>query len=281
MHVRIFAHVRPAPFASRARGGRFALNAKILVATTKPYWMPDDDVYLPVRVGAALADDAGGLPPRFARDDAGEDISQRNPRYCELTALYWGWKNLDCDYLGLVHHRRHFRGSGPRRVLRAAELDALLEQAPVLVGRPRDYRIETVESHYAHTFDGAHLDAVRATLAAGRPAFLDAFEQVLGGTRLHICNMAVMRRDILDRYCTWLFDVLFACERRIDFSGMSPFEERVMGRLAERLLDTWLVATGTPFAECPVVSLEKTNWAKKGGAFLAAKFLGRPYRQSF
>ena len=256
-------------------------DAKILVATTRPYWMPDDGAYLPVRVGAALADGTEDLPPRFARDDTGENISEKNPRYCELTALYWGWKNLGCDYLGLAHYRRHFRGSGPRRVLDAAGMAALLEQAPVLVARPRDYCIETVESHYAHTFDAAHLDAMRATLAARRPDFLDAFEQVLGGTRLHICNMAVMRRDVLDEYCTWLFDLLFSCEKLIDFTGMTPFEARVMGRLAERLLDTWLLATGIPFAECPAVSLERTNWAKKGGAFLAAKFFGRSYRKSF
>ncbi len=256
-------------------------NAKILVATTKPYWMPDDGIYLPVRVGAALEGGAWELPPHFARDDAGENISGRNPRYCELTALYWGWKNLDCEYLGLAHYRRHFRGAGPRRTMTAAELDAALEKAPVLVTRPRDYRIETVESHYAHTFDGAHFDAMRATLAERQPEFADAFERVLSGTRLHICNMAVMRRDVLDEYCTWLFDVLFSCEERIDFSGMTPFEERVMGRLAERLLDTWLLATNTPFTECAAVSLEKTNWAKKGGAFLAAKFFGRAYKKSF
>ncbi len=305
------------------------VNAKILVATTKPYWMPDDELYLPVRVGAALAGDAGGTgvdaslrdadgegggasmgvaagagsasagvgvgagaangedgdatewPPRFTRDDVGEHISEKNPRYCELTALYWGWRNLDCEYLGLVHYRRHFRGSGPRHVLAGGDLDALLEKAPVVVARPRDYHIETVKSHYAHTFDVAHFDALAATIAERSPAFLEAFEQVLGGTRLHICNMAVMRRDILDAYCTWLFDVLFACEERIDFSGMTPFEQRVMGRLAERLLDTWLLATNTPFTECAAVNLEKTNWAKKGGAFLAAKFLGRPYKESF
>ena len=247
-------------------------NAKILVATTKPYWMPDDGIYLPVRVGAALEGGAWELPPRFVRDDAGENISGKNPRYCELTALYWGWKNLDCEYLGLAHYRRHFRGAGPCRTMTAAELDAALEKAPVLVTRPRDYRIETVESHYAHTFDGAHFDAVRATLAERQPGFLDAFERVLGGTRLHICNMAVMRRDVLDEYCTWLFDILFEVEKRLDVSGYSPSDQRVFGYLAERLLDVYVLNHHLRWVQCPVVNLESQHWLRKGRAFVKRKF---------
>ena len=62
---------------------------------------------------------------------------------------------------------------------------------------------------------------------------------------------------------------------------MSAFEQRVMGRLSERLLDTWLNCTHTPYVECGVQNLEHTNWLKKGGSFLAAKFLGKRYTKSF
>ena len=239
--------------------------------------MPEGEPYLPVQVGAARAERELG----YARDDSGENISVRNPRYCELTALYWGWKNLDAPALGLAHYRRHFRGDGPRKVLDAAGLDTLLEVAPVVVGHARNYHIETVESHYAHTFDGAHLEAMRRTLAEREPGFSAAFDRVLAGKRLHICNMLVMRRDVLDAYCSWLFPLLFDCERRIDFSGLTPFEARVMGRVAERLLDPWLETTGTPFVECGITNLESSHWVKKGRAFLAAKFLGRRYEKSF
>ena len=79
------------------------MNAKIIIATHKMYDMPQDDIYLPVHVGREGKD---ALP--YQPDNTGDNISAKNPSYCELTGLYWAWKNLDCDYLGLAHYRRHF-----------------------------------------------------------------------------------------------------------------------------------------------------------------------------
>ena len=35
-------------------------------------------------------------------------FSERNGNFCELTGLYWAAKNLDSDYIGIVHYRRYF-----------------------------------------------------------------------------------------------------------------------------------------------------------------------------
>ena len=255
------------------------VTAHILVASHKPYWMPGDSLYIPVQVGAAQHEHLEG----FAHDDTGDNISLKNPRYCELTALWWGWRNLDCDWLGLVHYRRHFAGKDERGILSAQEALQLIQTGNVVVAKARNYRIETIASHYMHTFDqdGSQLDALRAGVEAVSPERLSALEEHLNQTRGHMFNMLFMPRAQLDDYCTWLFDVLEVTEKHIDFSELNDFHARCVGRLGERLLDVWLKSEGIEPHELRMKSLERTNWVKKGGSFLAAKFLRKRYEASF
>ena len=152
-------------------------DIKIIVAAHKKYPMPKDSMYLPVQVGAAGKDDIG-----YTRDDSGDNISTKNPNYCELTGLYWAWKNLKCDYVGLVHYRRNFTqkkqpvirpGRTPERcledVLTQEEADALLEKFDVIVPTRRNYFIETIYSHYANTHYQEHLDVTREIIEERYP----------------------------------------------------------------------------------------------------------------
>ena len=65
--------------------------------------MFSDGVFRPIHVGRALAD----RPLDITGDDTGENISSLNPSFCELTAIFWAWKNdSDADWVGLMHYRR-------------------------------------------------------------------------------------------------------------------------------------------------------------------------------
>lgn len=249
----------------------------VLIATHKPYWVPEDDVYLPVEAGRALHE------PRtpFLGDDTGENISGKNGAFCELTALYWAWKNLtDYDYLGLVHYRRHFARAGLRRsaqrVYTRRDFERALAQAPVLLPRRRHYIIETNASQYVHAHHARDLALLRESIAAHAPGDLPAFDAHMQARSTHICNMFVMRRDLLDDYCHWLFTILFALEPRLDTTHYSTYDQRVYGFLAERLLDVWLTTRGVPYQEVSTVCLEPQHWGRKIARFLWRKWNGRP-----
>ena len=152
-------------------------NIKIIVATHKSFEMPQNkELYLPVHVGCEGKDDLG-----YQGDNTGENISQLNPYYCELTGLYWAWKNLDCDYLGLVHYRRYFTKKTQfykenlkidEVILNQEEIELLLRKGDIIVPKKRNYYIETLYSHYAHTLDASHLDLARKIIEKQQPEYL-------------------------------------------------------------------------------------------------------------
>ena len=250
---------------------------QVLVATHKPYAMPSDPSYLPIFVGAELAE-AAAAASGFRRDDEGEGVSGKNRNWCELTALYWAWKNLaGVDAVGLVHYRRHFKGR--RGIASGAEICAALAGVDAVLPRPRDYFIETTYSQYAHAHHAIDLDETRRILAERHPDCLEAFDSAMKSTRGHRFNMMVMRRPVFDDYCGWLFGILLELERRLDISSYSAYDSRVFGFVSERLLDVYVRAKGVKFVEMPVLNLESQHWPRKILAFLKRKFVSSRTRQ--
>lgn len=247
------------------------MDIKIIVATHKTYKMPQDPLYVPLQVGSEGKPDLG-----YTRDNTGDNISDKNPNYCELTGLYWAWKHLDTDYLGLVHYRRYFsKGMLKKHILQKKDVENLLQQADVILPKKRNYYIETTYNQYIHAHHEEDLVQTKAILAEKYPEYLDAFEKVMQSTSGHRFNMMIMKKDKLDAYCTWLFDVLQELEHRLDITDYTPYDARVYGFVAERLLDVWVETNQIRYVEAPFWYVEKQNWVKKGGRFLRRKFLGK------
>ena len=247
------------------------MEIRIIVAAHKLYWMPEDPIYLPVQVGAAGKESIG-----YRRDDEGENISSRNANYCELTGLYWAWKHVDADYIGLAHYRRHFAngkhaGDKKERVISGAELEEKLKGTDILLPNPRNYWIETSFSQYAHAHHAADLATTRKILSEKYPEYLPMWDKCMKVTTGHRFNMFVMKKDLFDAYCAWLFDVLFELEKRLDISSYNKNDSRVFGFVSERLLDVWIGTNGYAYKDTPYVFMENQNWIVKGGNFLRRK----------
>lgn len=219
------------------------MDIKILIATHKKYWMPSDEVYMPIHVGREGKDNLG-----YVGDNTGENISIKNPNYCELTGLYWAWKNLDCEYIGLCHYRRYFAHKSKsskledkkQAIFTRDDYERLLQQYDVILPKKRNYFIETVRSQYEHAHNKRDLDEIEKIIKMQYPSYIEAFEKVMNSRKLHIYNMFVMNKALFDEYCTWLFDILFTLEKRIDITNYDKYNARVFGFLSERLFNIWL-----------------------------------------
>lgn len=247
---------------------------RILVAAHKPYWMPSEKIYVPVQVGAA---GKKRVNDQWKRDDEGNHISEKNASFCELTGLYWGWKNLDADIYGLCHYRRYFGNrkfwdKKRERLLDADSIRSILSVRDAILPYKRHYWIETRESQYVHAHHREDLIVTENVLREKYPSFVTEWEHMLKTRSGHICNMFIMRRDSFMEYCEWLFDILFEVEKRLDISGYSEKDRRVFGYLGERLLDVWIQTKGLSFEEVPMITLEKQHWVQKGIRFLQRKW---------
>lgn len=256
-------------------------NTKIIIATHKQYQMPNDEIYLPVHVGKEGKEELG-----YVGDNTGINISLKNLNFCELTGLYWARHNLDSDYIGLAHYRRHFKGKQKDKnkfntILTSQELTDLLNETDIVLPKKRKYYIETIYSHYAHTLHAEDLDITREIISEIYPNYLKSFDKIMKRRSAHMFNMFIMKKEYVEEYCDWLFEILFELEKRLDISHYSAFEARLYGRVSEVLLDVWLDYKGYEYKEIPVVFVGKTNWLKKGISFLKAKFFGKKYKESF
>lgn len=250
----------------------------------KNYDKPHDPLYLPLQVGASLSKD------KFleATDDKGDNISNKNKNFCELTGIYYAWKNLDYDNLGLVHYRRYFKGNlkatfnnKTKKILSNDEVEKYLQNCDVIVPKKRNYYIENLYSHYEHTMYIEPLIETGKILQEKYPEYSFEFERLKKRKSAHMFNMFVASKKFCDKYFNFLFDVLFTLEKRVDATIYSDFHARFFGRISELLFDVFLYTNNIKFKEVKVVDIEKINWFKKIKSFLVAKFKKKKYEKSF
>lgn len=252
------------------------MNIKILVAAHKSYWMPDDDVYFPIQVGAAGKKSLG-----WQRDDEGENISVKNSEYCELTALYWAWKNLDADYIGLCHYRRYFvhRSLLARlkpmkyRIFHREDYERLLLKHSLIIptkGKIKvNHNVVTLAEQYCQLHQKVIWENARDIIIKNHPEYTKSLLMVEQLTHMHYCNMFVMSKEQFSGYCAWLFSILFELERRIVEGRNKENKEvslnRELGFLAERLFNVWLKNQKNKIYEAPIKKIEETDlsWGRE------------------
>ena len=250
----------------------------VLVITHKDYEFPDSACYRPLFVGGKIA--SGLKNEDFYQDNSGANISEKNSSFCKLTGLYWAWKNgvfENNEYVGLVHYRRYFAGKAldlkKKQIASESELLTILEKYDVILPRKRNYFIESIYSHYQHAHHIEDLDLTRDVIIELQSEYLESFDAVMQGRKLHLYNMFVMSSEKASEYCHWLFSILFELEQRIDITQYDNYQKRVFGFIAERLFNVWILYNQLNVKYLSVVNLDGENLIKKGLNLLKRKFL--------
>ena len=255
-------------------------KSKILLVTHKSYRFPHDDLYCPIQVGHA----SNNLDLGILRDDEGYSISEKNKNFCELTALYWAWKNNffeNYDYVGMVHYRRFFKGQGVTsfagKILTSAEINTIFQEYDVILPKRRNYWVESIYSHYKNAHNIADLESAKSILHLNFPDYISDFNKVMQGKKLHLYNMFVLRKSDFENYCNWLFTILFELEKKLDITSYDNYQQRVFGFIAERLFNVWIIHNKFRVYEAPVINLEGENYLKKAINLLKRKMLNKGF----
>ncbi|MCR5238144.1 MAG: DUF4422 domain-containing protein [Lachnospiraceae bacterium] len=189
----------------------------------------DKEYEIPIQVGAALTDKH--LFPTL--DSSGEDnISSKNRQYCELTGIYWAWKNDRSDYIGFSHYRRKFE-------LTDEQIDHFMQVGVDVVVTCPIINFETVRSQYGKDHIIDDWDTLMDVIKEMAPDYYESALKVQDEIYYYAYNMFIMKRDIFDKYCSFIFPLLSECEERIG-EREDVYQNRYVGFLAEGLLSVFL-----------------------------------------
>lgn len=211
-----------------------AMDTRIYVMTHKEYTKPESDIYRTLHVGKALGNDFG-----YEGDDTGDNISSKNKNYCELTGIYWLWKNVKCHVVGVCHYRRYFVKD--EDFLNKEYIEKILEDYDIIVPNSSFTKYSSVGEHYEKEHHWKDMLLCREVIKEQCPDYLDAFDLCMNCNLFSVGNMVITKKDIFDSYCQWLFGILFEVEKRVDIKDYDAFQARIMGYLSERLFRVWLL----------------------------------------
>lgn len=222
-------------------------DIKIYVVTFKKYIMPTDNIYIPLHAGCENKESLG-----YVGDNTGDNISLKNQSYCELTGLYWMWKNIKTDYAGLTHYRRYFTNKSNSEIKNAKtteeklkliynreDIENMMQKYDIVAPSTR-LIVKNVYTKYKEQHHIKDLDKCREIIKSKHPKYLETFDKTMKQKTYYICNMFIMKKELLDKYCEWLFSILFELEKTLDISEYSNMQKRVYGFLGERLFNVWI-----------------------------------------
>lgn len=211
----------------------------IYIASHKKFNDPHLSGYAVLQVGAENNVDLG-----YLKDNTGDNISKKNSNYCELTGLYWIWKNTDDSYKGLVHYRRYFGKSNLSNkisdVFQYKDLVDKLDSCDIVLPYKEKFLQNAKDEILISCCTPEIFQALRNIIMNKHHDYLECFDDFFSQNSCSLFNMMFCKKEIFDDYCKWLFDILFDLEEVVNLDELNDYQKRIFGFLSERLLNIWV-----------------------------------------
>lgn len=222
------------------------MSVKIFTMAHKKFNPPRDKMYVPLQVGRATGTELG-----FLGDNTGDNISNLNCYYSELTGVYWIWKNFtETDYVGVCHYRRYLVNENDRAFTESEYMDILKNYDIITTKRLKlncDYYDGYAANH--HIKD---LIATGEVIKEKYPEYYEVYDKTVHSNYTYFGNICVTSKALFDEYAAWLFSIFFEVQKRIDIDSYDDYHKRVFGFISEILLLVWVKAKGLRPYECKV-----------------------------
>lgn len=220
----------------------------------KPFIPIGNKGYFPIGVGSYTT--------AIFNDYSGINISYLNSVINECTAIYWIWKNYRSDYIGINHYRRVFESEINKSwPLQIPEAHSILDMADIIVAEPISLGIYSIPDVLAiqvikEAFENSFC-LLKSIIAKSDKETIEAFNKVMENGILYPCNMFIMRWELFDDYCQWLFKIILPMTNKLDIKQQwDNYSKRIIGFWAERLLTVWLYKKGLSIYELPILLLD-------------------------
>lgn len=244
------------------------MKTTIYVVAHKPFRpIAKDPIYVPIQVGQNKE--------RFCKisDNTGNNISYKNPSFCELTAMYWIWKNdKTSDIVGLCHYRRYFSSeisfwfkqiTGINTgIFDEKKINKLLSKYDAILNQSEINKKITIRERFKKSNHIEDLEILRTVISEKYPEYLLDFDTAMDSTVANFNNMIICKKELFDEYCKWVFDIIFEVEKRCDITKYDNYQKRLFGFLSERIMRVYFLHNKFKIKECKIINTEDPCFIK-------------------
>lgn len=227
---------------------------EIYVATHKPMEVKLPDFCKPIQVNT----DKNGRWANYLHDnDTFDNISAKNNSYCELTALYAMWKGCDAEIQGLFHYRRYLSNENrvslrnenykrinkkkiSEKIITKERISELLASADVILPMDQCPYPTTAYEDLQRFVSLEDIHKMVDIVQLYYPEYMQDMTDTLNSMNISYCNMFIARKEFVDFYCTWLFDVLEKVEMVTPVSTYDVQHQRIFGYYSEILINVFI-----------------------------------------